>query len=235
MATQSVTARAPRAELNQRRWWTLSVLCLSLLMVIVGNTVLNIAIPTLIRALHASDRALQWMVDAYGLVFAGLLFTAGALGDRFGRKGALSLGSVVFGLGSAFAGVGHGSGQIVAGRAIMGVGAAFVMPSTLSGAGFTGGSIAISMMFFGMFGMFFLLTQYLQLVKGTGGMAMALIVGAAVAFVAAVLVGVILPQHFASSEQQARHGGDEVDSRGPTAATATRGASASPPHQGSVC
>ena len=122
----------PAAPPDPRRWWTLAVLCLSLLMVILGNTVLNVAIPTLVRVLDASDRDLQWMVDAYSLVFAGLLFTAGALGDRFGRKGALNVGLVIFGAGSLVAAVGDSTGQITVGRAIMGLGAAFVMPSTLS-------------------------------------------------------------------------------------------------------
>lgn len=111
---------------------SLAVLCLSLLMVVLGNTVLNIALPTLVRELNATDQQLQWMVDAYALVFAGLLFTGGALGDRFGRKGALNIGLVVFGLGSVIAGIGTTSGQIIAGRAVMGIGAALVMPSTLS-------------------------------------------------------------------------------------------------------
>jgi EmrB/QacA subfamily drug resistance transporter len=123
---------ATEDDADPRRWWILAVLCLSLLIVILGNTVLNVAIPTLIRVLGASDRQLQWMVDAYSLVFAGLLFTAGALGDRFGRKGALSMGLIVFGAGSLFAGVSGSSGGIIAGRAIMGLGAAFIMPSTLS-------------------------------------------------------------------------------------------------------
>ncbi|MEO5679120.1 MAG: MFS transporter, partial [Acidimicrobiales bacterium] len=75
-----------------RRWKVLAVLCTSLVVVIVGNTALNVAIPTIQRDLGASQTALQWMVDAYGLVFAGLLLTAGAIGDRFGRKGALQAG-----------------------------------------------------------------------------------------------------------------------------------------------
>ncbi len=87
-----------------RRWKTLAVLCTSLMIVIIGNTVLNVALPTMSRPdqLGASNTELQWIVDAYALVFAGLLFTAGALGDRFGRKGALQLGLVIFGLGSVF-------------------------------------------------------------------------------------------------------------------------------------
>ena len=80
-----------------RRWQILAVLCASLVIVIVGNTVLNVALPTLQKApseggLGASNTQIQWIVDAYGLVFAGLLFTAAALGDRFGRKGALQAG-----------------------------------------------------------------------------------------------------------------------------------------------
>ena len=85
----------------ERRWWTLGILCLSLVMIIVGNTVLNVALPTLIREIDASSTDLQWMVDAYALVFAGLLLTGGALGDRFGRKGALTIGLVIFGAGVA--------------------------------------------------------------------------------------------------------------------------------------
>ena len=86
----------------ERRWWTLGVLCLSLIMVIVGNTVLNVALPTLVRELDATSTQLQWIVDVYGLVFAGLLLTGGALGDRFGRKGALTIGLVIFAGGSAW-------------------------------------------------------------------------------------------------------------------------------------
>ena len=76
---------------DPRRWWTLGVLCLSLLVIGLDNTILNVALPTLERDLGASASQLQWIVDAYMLVFAGLLLTAGALGDRFGRKRALTL------------------------------------------------------------------------------------------------------------------------------------------------
>jgi EmrB/QacA subfamily drug resistance transporter len=118
----------------QRRWKTLVVLCTSLLIIIVGNTVLNVALPTMSRPdqLGASNTELQWIVDAYGLVFAGLLFSAGALGDRFGRKGTLQLGLLVFASGSLFGAMSDSSSQVIAARAIMGAGAAFVMPSTLS-------------------------------------------------------------------------------------------------------
>src|SRR3954453_416702 len=116
----------------ERRWWTLTVLCLSLVMVVVGNTVLNVAIPTLQRELHASGTQLQWMVDAYALVFAGLLLTCGALGDRFGRKGALTIGLCIFGAGSFLAGISDTPNQLIVCRAIMGVGGGSVLPATLS-------------------------------------------------------------------------------------------------------
>src|SRR5438270_3333759 len=76
----------------ERRWNILVVLCTSLMVVIVGNTALNVALPTLARDLNASISQQQWMVDAYSLVFAGLLLTAGTIGDRFGRKGTLQAG-----------------------------------------------------------------------------------------------------------------------------------------------
>ncbi|MEA2828026.1 MAG: hypothetical protein QOG43_2465 [Actinomycetota bacterium] len=119
-------------RIYQRRWWTLGILCLSLVMIIVGNTVLNVALPTLIREIDASSTDLQWMVDAYALVFAGLLLTGGALGDRFGRKGSLTIGLVIFGAASMLAAVSSSASQVIITRGIMGVGAALVMPATLS-------------------------------------------------------------------------------------------------------
>ena len=115
-----------------QRWKTLAVLCLSLVIVVVGNTVLNVALPTLVRQLGATSSQLQWIVDSYALVFAGLLLTAGALGDRFGRKGALTAGLVIFGTASGASAFATSAGQLVALRAVMGVGAALIMPATLS-------------------------------------------------------------------------------------------------------
>ncbi len=115
-----------------RRWWTLAVLCLSLLIVFVGNSSLNVAIPTLSRDLHASESQLQWVVAVYSLVFAGLLFSTGALGDRYGRKGALQLGLLLFLIGAALVSQSTGMGQLIACRAVMGVAGALIMPSTLS-------------------------------------------------------------------------------------------------------
>jgi len=121
-----------RREIAVDPWWTLSVLCLSLVMVVLGNTVLNVALPTLIRELGATSAQLQWMVDSYALVFAGLLLTAGALGDRFGRKGALIVGLVIFGAASLASAFATSPNHLIATRAVMGLASAFVMPATLS-------------------------------------------------------------------------------------------------------
>jgi EmrB/QacA subfamily drug resistance transporter len=122
----------PAAGLDPRRWLVLAVLCTSLATVMVANASLNNALPAMAEQLHASTSSLQWIVDAYSLVFAGMLFTAGALGDRFGRKGALQLGLGIF-LFGALAGAMSGSATaVVASRGVMGLGAAFIMPATLS-------------------------------------------------------------------------------------------------------
>jgi DHA2 family multidrug resistance protein-like MFS transporter len=117
---------------HRRRWGTLGVMCLSLTLIGLDNTILNVALPTLVRDLDATDSQLQWMVDSYTLIFAGLLLTAGTLGDRFGRKRSLFLGLAVFGLASVWAAwAGSANGLIVA-RTVMGIGGAFIMPATLS-------------------------------------------------------------------------------------------------------
>ena len=122
---------------HRRRWLTLFVLCLSLIVIVVDNSILNVALPTLARpvargGLNAADSDLQWIVDSYVLVFAGLLLTAGSLGDRFGRYKVLAGGLAVFGLGSFLAAFAGSSGQLIGFRALMGVGGAFIMPATLS-------------------------------------------------------------------------------------------------------
>ena len=116
----------------RRRWATLGVLSLSLVIIGLDNTILNVALPTLVRELGATASQLQWMVDAYILVFAGLLLTMGALGDRFGRKLALSIGLVLFGLSSIAAAFADSANTLIAARAVMGIGGALIMPATLS-------------------------------------------------------------------------------------------------------
>lgn len=122
---------------HRRRWLTLLVLCISLIVIVLDNTILNVAIPTLAHpanqgGLGASASQLQWIVDAYTLVFAGLLLSAGSLGDRFGRYRFLAFGLAVFGIGSALSAFASSADMLILTRAIMGVGGAFIMPSTLS-------------------------------------------------------------------------------------------------------
>jgi len=115
-----------------RWWWTLGVLCLSTLIIGFDTTILNVALPTLVRSLAATASQLQWIVDAYTLVFAGLLLTTGSLGDRFGRQRLLLLGLAVFALGSLLGSLADSAAHLIAVRALMGVGGALIMPSTLA-------------------------------------------------------------------------------------------------------
>ena len=114
------------------RWLALGVLCVSLLAIVIDNTIVNVALPTLVRDLDADVAELQWVVDAYTLVFAGLLLLAGALGDRFGRRRTLLCGLAVFGAASGWAAYAGGVDGLIVARAVMGAGAAFIMPATLS-------------------------------------------------------------------------------------------------------
>jgi EmrB/QacA subfamily drug resistance transporter len=110
----------------------LLVLCVSLLVVSLDTTVLNVALPTLVRDLHATDTQLQWIVDAYAIAFGGLLLALGSLGDRFGRKWLLLLGLTVFVVGSAGSAFSGSAGVLISTRVVMGIGAAAIMPGTLS-------------------------------------------------------------------------------------------------------
>jgi EmrB/QacA subfamily drug resistance transporter len=123
---------SPATQSYPRRWQALGVLALSLLVITMGNTILNVGLPTIREELDASSSQLQWIVDSYLLVFAGLLLAAGSLGDRFGRKRALVAGLITFGLGSALAALSDTSSALIASRALMGLGAAGIMPTTLS-------------------------------------------------------------------------------------------------------
>ncbi|MBK3645807.1 MFS transporter [Streptomyces sp. MBT33] len=136
MTTPAAPApRIPEA-VHRRRWAILGVLMLSLLIVVLDNSILNVAIKTISTpaptGLGATQSELEWAINAYTLVFAGLLFTAGLIGDRVGRKKVLLGGLVVFGIGSALAAESGSPGQLIAFRALMALGAAFVMPATLA-------------------------------------------------------------------------------------------------------
>jgi len=134
VASLAVRARPLHEDprIHARRWFLLAMMCLSLVVVVMSVSGLVTAIPTMQEELHASASEIQWILDAYAIVFAGALLTAGALGDRFGRKRALLSGLVVFAGGALVAGLASTAGQVIAGRAVMGIGAAFVMPATLS-------------------------------------------------------------------------------------------------------
>ena len=119
-------------EIYHRRWFLLGVLCLSLVMVVMAVSGLNVALPSMQGSLGATATDLQWIVDSYAIVFAGLLLTAGAIGDRFGRKEALVGGLAMFAAGSLLGAFADSSEAVIASRSISGIGAAFVMPATLS-------------------------------------------------------------------------------------------------------
>jgi EmrB/QacA subfamily drug resistance transporter len=119
-------------DTDPRRWWALAVLCLCVVVIILDNTILNVALPSIVESIRASNSQLQWMIDAYTLVFAALLLMAGTLGDRYGRRGALMAGLTVFGLGSIAAAFASGPWWLIGFRGVMGLGAAFIFPTTLS-------------------------------------------------------------------------------------------------------
>src|ERR1700678_4165348 len=119
----------------RRRWIILSVLIVGLLAIVIDNTVLNVALKTIAEphgGLGASQSQLEWAINSYTLVFAGLLFTFGVVGDRYGRKRMLMIGLALFGIGSLLSAYSHSPDQLIFARAAMGLGGAAVMPQTLS-------------------------------------------------------------------------------------------------------
>lgn len=131
--TGAFPAARPAGRLpSPRRWPALAVLCVSLLIVTLDNTVLNVVLPTLVRDLRATDSQLQWIVDAYVIVFAGLLLVAGSVADRVGRKRTFLAGLAAFAAGSVSAAFSGSVGMLIAARASMGIGGALIMPSTLA-------------------------------------------------------------------------------------------------------
>ena len=116
----------------RQRWQILGVLCLSVFMVVVDNTIVNVALPSFARDLGSSNSGLQWIVDGYSLPFAGLLLVGGGLADRLGRKPVMQLGLVAFIATSVWAALSTSTGELIAARAAMGVAAAFIFPATLA-------------------------------------------------------------------------------------------------------
>lgn len=119
--------------IHRRRWIILAIMSLSLVITLLNNVTVNVALPELSKELDADNTELQWIMDAYVIVFGGLLLVMGAVGDRFGRKPALLAGLAIVGMVSAFtAQYATTSEQVIGARALMGLGAALVMPATLS-------------------------------------------------------------------------------------------------------
>ncbi|MFG3518780.1 MFS transporter [Nocardia nova] len=117
---------------SSRRWLILVVLCLSSLVLVIDNMVLTVAIPQIATDLHADAQQIQWIIDAYLLVFAGLLLTSGSLSDRFGRRLIMVIGLALFGGASLLAAYAGSPEMLIAGRVLMGIGGVLIMPSTLS-------------------------------------------------------------------------------------------------------
>jgi EmrB/QacA subfamily drug resistance transporter len=131
LITHPMTESSDGTE-DRRRWGILAILCLSVFLIVLDNTIINVALPTLNQELGATTSQLQWIVDAYTLVFAGLLLAAGSLGDRLGRKGALQIGLVLFGVFSGIGAFSDTPGQLITFRGLMGIGAALIFPATLA-------------------------------------------------------------------------------------------------------
>ena len=128
----SIITTRPDTETRRSPWAILTVLCASVFIIVVDGTIVNVALPTFVRELGATTSQLQWIVDAYVLVFAGLLMAAGSIGDRFGRKGTLMVGMAVFAATSIMAAMATTPTQLIGWRAAMGIGAALIFPATLA-------------------------------------------------------------------------------------------------------
>jgi EmrB/QacA subfamily drug resistance transporter len=128
----AVVAATTADRIHARRWWTLLTLCLCITVIGVDNTILNVALPSIVRDLRASGSELELMVDSYTIVFACMLLTAGSLGDRYGRRRALMAGLAWFGTFSAVASFAGSPTQLIVARGLMGLGGAFIFPTTLS-------------------------------------------------------------------------------------------------------
>ena len=119
-------------KIHRRRWWTLLALCLSLTVTSIDNTILNVGLPSIVKDVGASQAQLQWLIDSYTIVFACLLLTMGAIGDKWGRNRTLVIGLVIFGSFSALASQAETANQLIVCRGLMGIGGALIFPSTLA-------------------------------------------------------------------------------------------------------
>ncbi|MBK6661658.1 MAG: MFS transporter [Thermoflexaceae bacterium] len=131
-ASNSTPAGAQESAGHPRRWWILGVVSFAAFTLFADNTIVNTALPSIARDLDASTSQLQWIVDSYVLMLAGLLLVGGAVGDLFGRRRWFGVGLGIFGLGATVAALSTSSEQLIIGRALQGMGGALIMPATLS-------------------------------------------------------------------------------------------------------
>src|SRR5713101_7495346 len=117
---------------ENRKWWTLAAVSFGLFMIMLDNTVVNVALPSIERSLHISIAQLEWIVTAYALTFAALMITGGKLADLFGRRRIFVVGLAIFSLSSLACGVAPSAGFLIGARTVQGVGAALMNPATLS-------------------------------------------------------------------------------------------------------
>src|SRR5947209_12905489 len=117
---------------ENKKWWTLGAVAFGLFMIMLDNTIVNVALPSIQRSLHMSISSLEWIVTAYALTFAALLITGGKLGDLYGRRKMFVAGLVIFTLASLACGLASSIGFLIGARAVQGVGAALMNPATLS-------------------------------------------------------------------------------------------------------
>ena len=126
------SARWSPERIHRRRWWTLIAICLAVTITSIDNTIMNVGLPSIVRGLGASQAQLQWLIDSYTIVFACLLLTMGAIGDKWGRHHMLRIGLVLFGVFSAIASFSDSTNALIICRGLMGLGAAFIFPATLA-------------------------------------------------------------------------------------------------------
>lgn len=119
-------------KIHQRRWFTLIAICIAVTITSIDNTIMNVGLPSIVREVGASQAQLQWLIDSYTIVFACLLLTMGAIGDKWGRHRTMIIGLVIFGVFSAYASQADSANALIIARGLMGIGGALILPATLA-------------------------------------------------------------------------------------------------------
>ena len=127
-----MSSRWTPEKIHQRRWFTLIAICLAVTITSIDNTIMNVGLPSIVREVGASQAQLQWLIDSYTIVFACLLLTMGAIGDKWGRHRTMMIGLVIFGVFSAYASQADSANALIIARGLMGIGGALILPATLA-------------------------------------------------------------------------------------------------------